>query len=29
MAKSTAEKKTQLNLSDRIHLPSVLKTEGS
>ena len=29
MAKTTAEKKTQLNLSDRIHLPSVLKTEGS
>lgn len=29
MAKSTTEKKTSLTLSDRIHLPSVLKTEGS
>lgn len=29
MAKSTAEKKTSLTLSDRIHLPSILKTEGS
>lgn len=28
MAKQTAEKKTSLTLSDRIHLPSILKTEG-
>lgn len=29
MAKQLAEKKTSLTLSDRIHLPSILKTEGS
>lgn len=29
MAKQLAEKKTSLTLSDRIHLPSILKTEGN
>lgn len=29
MAKSTAEKKTSLSLSDRINLPSIFASEGS